>query len=508
VIDTDLDATDYEYSVLVDGVVNFPDSVRLWANTTQQTSGDPGDNPETLLHEYLGPLVTGAPGFGYAREVSAGTNFPMAPMTPDADFFLDWAFERSQLTAGGINLQTPLRIACATSNNGTFLSVDFTGPKDLPILLSDPVVCDANGCNQQNCTGFGMSCSAGIGACMAMGTVVCDDMNMPVCNAVAGMPSMEMCGDGIDSDCDGNPNNGCTGMDTDGDGLFDMEETVIGTDPNDADSDDDGIPDGQEPGYNVDTDGDGYINALDPDSDNDGLFDGTEVGNGCNNPGTDPAAGHCIADGDMGMTTTDPLDADTDNGGVSDGAEDTDRDGVVDTGERNPTAGNGADDTSVNDDPDGDGLPTPTEESLGTDPNDADSDDDGVPDGQEPNPTLDSDGDGLINPLDPDSDNDGLFDGTEMGRDCSNQDTDPASMNCTPDGDMGMTTTSPIDPDTDDGGVTDGSEDKDLDGQIDQGETNPTAGNGADDSTNPDMDGDGLTDEVETTDATLYTARA
>ena len=493
VIDTDLDASDYEYSTLVDGVSN-PDSVRLWANTTQMTPNDPGDNPENLLNEYIDPLTTGAPGFGYARQVTAGTNFPLAPMTPTPDFFIDWAVERTALIAAGISLDQPLRIACGTAANGTALSQDFSGEPSLPVLLSDPVVCDETGCDPQTCMGIGDVCTVGMGECAATGVIVCDAMDQPVCNAFAGEPGTEICGDLLDSDCDGNLDNGC--VDTDGDGISDFEEGPLGTDPNDADSDDDGIPDGQEPSPGVDTDGDGLINALDPDSDNDGLFDGTEVGNGCTAPGIDLGAGHCVADGDDGQTKTDPLDADTDDGGVPDGAEDKDLDGRIDAGETNPTAGNGADD-STNTDTDGDGLSDDLETGIGTDPNDADSDDDGVPDGQEPNPTLDSDGDGLINPLDPDSDNDGLFDGTELGLDCMNAATDPAAGRCVPDGDMGATTTSPIDADTDDGGVSDGSEDKDLDGVVDNGESNPTAGNGGDDSTNPDADGDGLSDDVE-----------
>ncbi len=90
--------------------------------------------------------------------------------------------------------------------------------------------------------------------------------------------------------------------------------------------------DGQEPSYAQDTDGDGLINALDPDSDNDGLFDGTELGLGCDDPATDLAAKRCVPDADSGATKTSPLDADTDHGGVTDGAEDANLDGKIDPG--------------------------------------------------------------------------------------------------------------------------------------------------------------------------------
>jgi uncharacterized repeat protein (TIGR01451 family)/MYXO-CTERM domain-containing protein len=286
--------------------------------------------------------------------------------------------------------------------------------------------------------------------------------------------------------------------DSDGDGLGDSLEEQLGSNPNDADSDDDGVLDGEEPNPADDADGDGLINLLDSDSDNDGLFDGTELGLGCGDPATDSSKGHCIPDGDNGATTTSPVDPDTDDGGVSDGSEDVDRDGVLDAGETDPTEGHGADDAGVVDS-DGDGLSNNFEKVLGTNPNDADTDDDGVLDGQEANPADDTDGDGLINALDADSDNDGLFDGTELGKDCSHAATDPAAKSCVADADMGQTTTSPIDPDTDDGGVSDGSEDSNLNGAIDAGETDPTAGHGGDDLTNDDNDMDGLSNNLEVT---------
>src|SRR6185503_9265659 len=98
-------------------------------------------------------------------------------------------------------------------------------------------------------------------------------------------------------------------------------------------------------------------------------------------------------------------------------------------------------------DTDGDGIPDATEDTIGTDKNDADTDDDGVMDGDEPSATTDTDKDGKINALDPDSDGDGLFDGTE---------------------------------------------DFNHNGQVDAGETDPTATHGADDDDLKDDDGDGL----------------
>ncbi|HEX3775709.1 MAG TPA: isopeptide-forming domain-containing fimbrial protein, partial [Polyangiaceae bacterium] len=291
---------------------------------------------------------------------------------------------------------------------------------------------------------------------------------------------------------------GCTTncTDSDGDGIPDDIEIKIGTDPHDADSDDDGVPDGQEIDPAVDSDGDGLINALDPDSDNDGLFDGTEMGLDCSNPATDVSKGHCRPDADKGKTVTDPLNKDTDGGGVSDGSEDFNLDGAVEAGETDPTAGHGADDKNVVD-TDGDGLSDGTENFLGSNPNDADSDDDGVRDGDEANPSDDTDGDGLINVLDVDSDNDALFDGTEEGKNCDDPATNIKLHHCIADADNGKTTTSPLEPDTDHGGVKDGSEDFNRNGIVDMGETDPTAGHGADDKNVVDSDGDGLSDGTE-----------
>lgn len=68
----------------------------------------------------------------------------------------------------------------------------------------------------------------------------------------------------IDDDCDGIDED----HDEDDDGLTDSYEGAIGTDPNDPDSDGDGVDDGVEVGADLyspaDADGDGTIDALDP----------------------------------------------------------------------------------------------------------------------------------------------------------------------------------------------------------------------------------------------------
>ena len=285
------------------------------------------------------------------------------------------------------------------------------------------------------------------------------------------------------------------GDDRDADGLSDLFESCrLGTNPDDADTDDDGVGDGLEPLPDTDSEGDGFINALDPDSDNDGLADGTELGITGQPIGTDLTVGHFVPDADPN-TTTDPLDADSDDGTVADGTEDFNLNGAVDAGERDPNLG--ADDVvAPNQDPDGDGLPTDQEEALGTDPNDADSDDDGVPDGGEPAGGQDTDLDGDINALDPDSDDDGLLDGTELGLISPTPDTDPAAGRFVPDADP-ATTTDPLNPDTDAGTVLDGDEDTDRNGRIDPGERDPNVGADDVDGPNPDPDGDGLPTDQE-----------
>lgn len=80
-----------------------------------------------------------------------------------------------------------------------------------PALASaDP----APGCGVPGDTG--MICTAGTGACLSIGAILCGDDGLYICAATPGLPQTEICGDGIDSDCDGDPDNGC-GCDVDAD---------------------------------------------------------------------------------------------------------------------------------------------------------------------------------------------------------------------------------------------------------------------------------------------------
>lgn len=128
-----------------------------------------------------------------------------------------------------------------------------------------------------------------------------------------------------------------TPKDTDGDGLLDDDETKLGTDPNNPDSDGDSVPDGVEVGNNLskplDTDGDGTIDALDGDDDADGILSYWEsygkpvVSTDSDSDGT-PDYLDKDDDGD-GIPTKDE-GADKNADGKPDDARDTDGDSIPD----------------------------------------------------------------------------------------------------------------------------------------------------------------------------------
>ncbi|MEB8346864.1 gliding motility-associated C-terminal domain-containing protein [Flavobacteriaceae bacterium KMM 6898] len=100
----------------------------------------------------------------------------------------------------------------------------------------------------------------------------------------------------------------CT-LDSDNDGIFDGDENNIGTDPNNPDTDGDGINDGVEVGDDLnsplDEDGDGIIDALDSnilDSDNDGVVDQLDPAN------NDPCLPHISAACTLDLELTKTVD--------------------------------------------------------------------------------------------------------------------------------------------------------------------------------------------------------
>jgi len=114
-------------------------------------------------------------------------------------------------------------------------------------------------------------------------------------------------------------------VDTDNDCLPDSIERAIRLDPLNPDTGNRGIPDGEK-----DTDGDGIPNCIEvllgtnpgsADTDGDGLSDFEEI----NRYGTDPRLrdtdGDSLSDGDELKWGTDPLNGDTDRDGWNDGGE-------------------------------------------------------------------------------------------------------------------------------------------------------------------------------------------
>ncbi len=103
--------------------------------------------------------------------------------------------------------------------------------------------------------------------------------------------------------------------DDDMDGLTNGEEKITGTDPENPDTDSDGLKDGEEvKRYST--------NPAKGDTDEDGLNDAAEVINHKTNPNKKDTDGDGLNDGEEAMKlNTDPTKADTDGDGLQDGAE-------------------------------------------------------------------------------------------------------------------------------------------------------------------------------------------
>lgn len=266
--------------------------------------------------------------------------------------------------------------------------------------------------------------------------------------------------------------------DNDNDGLLDSKEKELGTDPWNADTDGDGLKDGEE----VDT---LKTDPLKPDTDGDGLSDGDEVL----------------------KSKTDPLNKDTDADGINDTTEvgadpakpaDSDSDGKAD---------------AFDTDDDNDGIPTAEEapdanadlnpaDALDTDkdgiPNYLDKEDDG--DGvltqyEDPAGKRDTDKDGILDYLDEDDDNDGLL--TEYEQADPNSDGNPADQRDTDkDGIADW-----LDTDDDGDGVLTMYEMADKDGNGNPTDATDTDGDGKFNWLDVDDDNDGILTKHEQADA-------
>ena len=272
----------------------------------------------------------------------------------------------------------------------------------------------------------------------------CDDVVDSTCPNDVQCP--DICGDGVDNDCDnagdwstpgvnGWLDDDADGMDfaletaenisdcntdSDGDTLSDPDEHfTVGTEPDDPDTAGDGVDDPTEVGNvnnPLNTDGEGAIDALDTDDDNDGIPTALEnvVNPGLNNwfdedDDSDGIVNFRDPDDDGDTVPTLLEDHNTNNDWFDDNNDEFEVDGDTLPDYRD-------------DDDDGDGIPTALEDpNNNNDPTDDDTDGDGIPDYLDPDDDndsvatrieggvgVDTDGDNIPDYLDTDDDNDGI----------------------------------------------------------------------------------------------------
>lgn len=280
--------------------------------------------------------------------------------------------------------------------------------------------------------------------------------------------------------------------------------TAITPDPNDSDHD--GVVDGSDNcgavanNDQANTDRDSLGDVCDPDNDNNGVLDGSDNCRYETNPDqlnsdTDSRGDACDMDDDNDAvndatdncrTTANKDQTDADADGIGDACDrDADNDGASDGSDNcpslaNPGQANGDGDGSgdaCDADDDNDGLTDVVEQRWNTSSTDIDSDDDGLADGREDrngNGKLDK---GETSPARRDTDKDGLTDGLERGTKrplAAPSSTIAATKSKLFQADRNSRSrTNPRKRDTDGDHITDGHEDRNHNGRVDKGETNP-----------------------------------
>jgi MYXO-CTERM domain-containing protein len=319
--------------------------------------------------------------------------------------------------------------------------------------------------------------------------------------------------------------------DRDGDGVDNTVEESWSLDPDDPDSDDDGISDGDElgdPDNPTNSDDDALIDALDDDSDNDGLLDIDEAGD--DDLATEPldtdedGLPNYLDDDSDNDTVTDDIDncylvantdqADSDNNGEGDACDnDLDGDGVINDDDNCPMVQNPGqadlDSDGFGDECDGDDDNDLVDDELDNCPQianadqldsdldelgdacDDDDDDDQVLDDQDncpvdANPLQENqDGDQWGDVCDVDDDNDGWLDTADNCPLVENPDQIDS------DGDLSGNL---CDDDDDNDEISDLDDNCPLVANFDQMDTDQ---DGVGDVCEDDMDGDGVLDEAD-----------
>lgn len=332
-----------------------------------------------------------------------------------------------------------------------------------------------------------------------------DDLDCNDADADIHPGATEAC-DGVDTDCDGNADNGFADLDRDGQADC-IDEDIDGDGTNNAEDCEDrngsiyvGAPEICD-GVDQDCDGvadDGY------DKDQDGHFDSVACarieGDDCNDSSATVYTGapeicgdgldnDCAGNGDISCDLVDnDGDGYTEQQGDCDDTKTGVHPGATEIENGTDDDCNGKVDDASNIDSDDDGVNNQDEYDAGTDPFDSDTDNDEIPDGDEfddEGAPLDTDNDGTPNALEADSDGDGVLDGVDNCYVIAN--SDQSDVDDDGEGDV-------CDEDRDGDGVQNLDDNCPLDANNDQSDLDE---DGTGDVCEPDPDGDGVDRETD-----------